>query len=410
MKKKIFLFVFFLLMMSFVFTVSASASNLYKVYFLNPLNGRYDVFSVSQTFNLRYSIDNNRINVYIDGVKKTLTCDTYNTDMAVVNGIVKKDYRFSSGLLLPDVDYLQEQSVEFEGTAVNVFFTLTPELCGDYAGMVLESFTGSRSFGNAVLFFSAFGDNTYMFGGNPFEEDVFKYDDESGQSFLVHTDGTALTLSGDGAIYQKVLASFSSDYVDGVFFECENCTVVDGYGAYSFEVVNVPNNYNIYVATYDKTTEVWNRQRIVSASVLASATSYQLVDRNGVASFCLVNRAGTSYFDFPAFGLEDLCTFDDSLLVEGGFIDYGAMRYTSLPLNLLGLDDLAVDGGVVLYIGESVPPFSYLDDVSSVDATLDDLVQRMSDMIITVPILMLFIVLLPLISFGVGLLFRTKRT
>ena len=132
------------------------------------------------------------------------------------------------------------------------------------------------------------------------------------------------------------------------------------------------------------------------------------MNREGVGSLKLVNGSGTSFTDLGQIeGTNLVFTFDKSKVLDGGYIRNG-FGPEALPIDLHGREAECVDGVLTIYVGELAPTYLFLEQTPEVNASLTDIVKRTADMITAVPLMMLFVVLLPLISFGVGLLVRTK--
>ena len=416
MKKSFFVF-FFCFLMLFVFTASASAAN--QVIIGNPLTGDIQTFDIaSNQVKVRYELTSSGgINIYIDGSKVDLKIDTFDPSVALPSGLCAGNILTTSFDVFPDVSLLDNKTFVFDPDDLKTryFFVITYDFVGEYdeySYKPLSSYSSGYDVSGDVIIVSCCGDLKKWLGATT-SAVAFEYSDPTQFLKISFTSANGLLIEGHGEAYQNALSAYdpSKNVLSSVMIQCPEGAVVEKVNMLCMVCVlqPLPNNYSIYVAFFDKTTGSWHEQRVADSSLVSSSLKFSAVARDGKCCLEIVTSSGTSFVDM--ISLNDgagLLMSTDVRDVDRGYIKKG-YSMDDLPVDLLSREDECVDKKLTIYVGPLVPVYGFLEDVPYVDANLMTVVEKMADMVTVIPIMLLFVVLIPFLSFCVGLLIRSKN-
>lgn len=414
MKRKLFLFTILVVSMFAIFTVSASAAN--EVVIGNPLTGELQVFEIaSNEVKVRYELTSSGVfNVYIDGSKVDLTIDTFDPSVAIPSGLCEGSFLSGNYGVAPDVSLLDNKTFTFDPDKYKrrYFFVITYDFVGEYDEYGYKKISSGSDVAGDVIIVSCQGDLQKWIGGAG-SGVAFEYSDSTQSLTISHTTDNKFTITGYGVAYQDALSAYSSskNVISSVMIQCADDAVLTMVGNFCAACVlqPVPNNYSIYVASFDKTTGSWYEQRIADSSLVSSALKFSAVARDGKCCLEIVTSSGTSYMEMMSLseGAGYLMTTNVDKTDRGYVMEGYTMA--DLPIDLLSREAECVDKKLTIYVGPPVPVYGFLEDVPDVDADLMDVVEKLADMVTVIPIMSLFVVLLPFLSFCVGLLIRSKH-
>ena len=403
MKRKLLILTFLVFLMSIVFTVSVSAG---KVYIADWLTGECQTIVLDDnatSFRIQCQNTSEGLKVFIDGKQIALEVGDFPGDMVKAVGL-NDDFAGTGASLEVNSSFYATQEMKCSGWR---FFSIAYEFQGEYADKY--RFRQLQPGDALKVGDMVFASMMPHFGPSTASGTVFATD----YMTITMVDGMAIT--GDDSFAESCRSHLTADgkRIEGHIYMVDHefaITQRDQYKNCSFMWIaeEIPNMYDFGISSYDYTTGKWTYSRFADASVVSAASSYQIVNREGVGSLKLVNGSGTSFTDLGQIeGTNLVFTFDKSKVLDGGYICNG-FGPEALPIDLHGRETECVDGVLTIYVGELAPTYLFLEQTPEVNASLTDIVKRTADMITAVPLMMLFVVLLPLISFGVGLLVRTK--